>query len=43
MQFTYHEGVVMAGTALATLPLLIFYLFMQRKFMASIERSGIVE
>lgn len=43
MQFTYHEGVVMAGTALATLPLLIFYMFMQRKFMASIERSGIVE
>ena len=43
MRFVYHEGVVMAGTALATLPLLIFYLFMQRKFMASIERSGIVE
>lgn len=40
MEFT--QGVAMAGTFMAILPLLIIYLFLQRKFMRSIGRTGIV-
>lgn len=43
MQFKYHEGVAMAGTVICTLPVLVMYIFMQRKFMQSVERSGLVE
>ena len=38
----YHEGVVMAATAIAILPLLIAYAILQKKFMASIEMTGLV-
>ncbi len=38
----YHEGVVMAATAIAIAPLLIAYAFLQKKFMASIELTGLV-
>jgi len=36
------EGTVMAGTFLVILPILIVYLFLQKKFMEGIERSGLV-
>ncbi len=36
------EGTVMAATFLVILPILIVYLFLQKKFMKSIERSGLV-
>ena len=36
------EGTVMAATFLVILPILIIYLFLQKKFMESIERSGLV-
>jgi len=36
------EGVVMAATFLIILPILIIYLFLQKKFMEGIERSGLV-
>ena len=39
----YHEGVVMAATVIALVPLMIVYLILQRRFMESIERSGLVE
>ena len=39
----YHEGVVIAGTAICILPLLIMYISVQHKFMESIGRTGIVE
>lgn len=39
----YHDGVVMAATAITTMPLLIMYAFLQRKFMVGVERSGLVE
>lgn len=38
----YHEGVVMAATAIAIVPLLVAYAFLQKKFMASIELTGLV-
>lgn len=43
MKTVFTDGVVMAGTALATLPLLILYFIVQRRFMQGIERTGIVE
>lgn len=43
LKMIFHSGVVMAGTALATLPLLVMYLFLQRRFMQGIERTGLVE
>ena len=43
LKFTYHEGVVMAATLLVTMPLLVVYLFLQRKFVEGVERSGMVE
>ena len=39
----YHEGVVMAATVIALTPLMIVYIILQRRFMESIERSGLVE
>lgn len=39
----YHEGVIMAATAIAFLPILIAFIFLQRQFMQGIERSGLVE
>lgn len=39
----YHEGVVMAATVIVLIPLMIVYLILQRRFMESIERSGLVE
>ena len=39
----YRELVVMqAGALITIIPLLIFYLFIQRRFVESVERSGIV-
>ena len=38
----YHSGVVMAATFIAILPLLIVYAFLQKKFMVSVEHSGLV-
>jgi len=39
----YHEGVVMAATAICTIPILIFYFFFQNQFMHGVERTGLVE
>lgn len=41
LKMTFHNGVVMAGTALATLPLLIMYFVLQRWFMQGIEHTGL--
>lgn len=41
LMMLYHEGVVMAATAIAIAPLLIAYAFLQRKFMESIELTGL--
>jgi multiple sugar transport system permease protein len=41
MKTKYHEGVIMAGTVLATVFLPAMYLFLQRKFVEGIETSGI--
>lgn len=38
----FNEGVVFAGTFLVILPILIIYLILQRQFMESVERTGIV-
>ncbi len=38
---TFHNGVVMAGTVISLLPPMIAYLFLQRKFMEGVERSGL--
>lgn len=38
----FNEAIVFAGTFMVVLPLLIAYLFLQRHFMESIERTGIV-
>ena len=35
------EGYKMAGTLLSILPLIILYIFVQRKFIEGIEQSGI--
>ncbi len=37
----YNDAVVMAATTLVIIPLIIFYLAVQSKFMISVERSGI--
>ena len=37
----YTEGVAMAATFLAVIPILIFYLFFQKQFRQGIETSGI--
>lgn len=37
----FHDGVVMAGTAASMIPPMVAYLFLQRKFMEGIERSGL--
>ena len=37
----YNEAVAMAATALVILPLIVFYLLLQSRFMHSVERSGI--
>ena len=36
------SGMIFAGCMLLMIPLLIFYLFIQKKFMASVATSGIV-
>lgn len=41
MRTKYHEGVIMAGTVLATIFLPMMYMFMQKKFVEGIETSGI--
>ncbi|MDO4562992.1 MAG: carbohydrate ABC transporter permease [Clostridia bacterium] len=38
----YNEATVMAGTFMVILPILIVYMFLQRRFMEGIERTGIV-
>lgn len=42
-QIMYHKGVVMAGTVIAIIPPFIAYLFLQRRFMEGVERTGLVE
>ena len=42
LKMIFHDGVAMAGTAMAVLPLLIMFMFLQNKFMESIERTGLV-
>lgn len=37
----FHNGVIMAGTCFSMIPPMIAYLFLQRKFMEGIERSGL--
>lgn len=37
----YNEAVAMAATTLVIIPLIVFYLLLQSKFMISVERSGI--
>lgn len=37
----YNEAVAMAATALVIIPLIVFYMFVQSKFMVSVERSGL--
>ena len=39
----FNDAVVMAATLLCLLPVLIVYLFLQKKFMTGIERTGLVE
>lgn len=39
----YHEGVIMAATAIAFVPILIMFAFLQKQFMEGVERSGLVE
>ncbi len=39
----YNEAIGMAATFLEVLPLLIMYLFVQRYFVESIDRTGLVE
>lgn len=41
VQITYHRGVVMAAVTLCLIPLFILYVFMQRKFVEGVERSGL--
>ncbi len=38
---TFHDGVSMAGTVISLIPPMIAYLFLQRKFMEGVERSGL--
>ena len=38
----YTLGVAMAATVLVVLPIFILYIFLQRKFMEGVERTGIV-
>lgn len=37
-----REGIIMAATFLVILPIMILYLLLQKKFMKSVERSGLV-
>lgn len=39
----FNDAVVMAATLLCLLPVLIVYLFLQKRFMTGIERTGLVE
>jgi multiple sugar transport system permease protein len=39
----YHKGIVMAGTVMAILPPFIAYLFLQKRFIEGVERTGLVE
>lgn len=41
-EFVFTKGMAMAGTFLVLLPVLLFYILLQRKFMTSIERTGLV-
>lgn len=36
-----NESITLAGTCLSVLPMLILYLFLQKQFVESVERSGI--
>ena len=37
----FNEAMLMAATFLCVLPILIAYLFLQRRFMEGVERSGL--
>ena len=37
----YTNGVLMAGTLLVILPVLIFFIFLQKRFINGVERSGL--
>ena len=43
MKLIFNQAVIMAGTAIAVLPLMIMYLGVQNKFIESIDRTGLVE
>ena len=36
-----NEAITLAGTCLSVIPMLVMYLFLQRQFVESVERSGI--
>lgn len=36
-----NQSIILAGTCLSVLPMLILYLFLQKQFVESVERSGI--
>ena len=37
----YNDAVAMAATAMVIIPLILFYILIQSRFMVSVERSGI--
>ena len=43
LKIMYHKGIVMAGTVMAIIPPFVVYLFLQKRFMEGIERTGLVE
>jgi multiple sugar transport system permease protein len=40
--FVFTEGMAMAGSFLVILPILLVYALLQRRFMTSIEQTGLV-
>jgi len=42
MRGMYSTGTVMAAALLVILPLLVLYLFTQRYFVESVERTGLI-
>lgn len=43
MEAVINNAVFMAGTLMAIIPVLFFFMFLQRQFMQGIERTGLVE
>ena len=36
-----NESIILAGTCLSIIPTIVFYIFLQRHFVESIDRSGL--